>query len=548
MSLQHLSPPYPLTASCYNRAVNPFPASDPLLLALAAAQAAHELFPVGQDAPQPVVVGVSGGADSVCLLHALVQMAARWKLALHVAHVDHGLRPQSAAEGDFVAGLAAHYALPLHVTQLDPDALRTGGLGLEAAARHARYTFLGEVARAVTPDDAVPCVAVAHHAGDQAETVLLRLVQGSGLAGLGGLRPLSEVPLPVGPGERSVRLVRPLLGVGRADILAYLAGHGLRWMEDASNADLHFVRNRLRAVVLPALAAINPGIVATLCRNAELWAGDAARLAALDAAALARLALEPPSDERVTLDLHAWQELAPAERRGVLRAAFAHLGADARQLGFAHLSSIVQHAAPAPSDRRSGQGPDARGELSSGPHPLPGGLAWSVIGAFAGAPARLCLHAAAAAPVSTPYPRLDADWRQAHTQQPLPIPGVVVVGEWQLAASILPAANLPPNWQALCGPWRLFAAAAALDAAVLTAPRPGLRIAPLGMGGSHRRVVDLLRDHKVPISLRQEWPLLVDSRNGQVLWVCGVQGAEQLRITAQTEQVVLLEWLRSEGS
>jgi tRNA(Ile)-lysidine synthetase-like protein len=173
--------------------VTPNPASDPLLRALAAAAAQHSLFPAHPDITQPVIVAVSGGADSVCLLHALVQLAGAWGLALHVAHIDHRLRPQSGEDSRFVAELAAQYGLPLHVTRLDPAALRADRRGLEAAARHARYTSLCAVARAVSPPKAVPCVAVAHHADDQAETVLLRLAC-AGCA-LSVLRPCRPCPV-----------------------------------------------------------------------------------------------------------------------------------------------------------------------------------------------------------------------------------------------------------------------------------------------------------------------------------------------------------------
>jgi hypothetical protein len=227
--------------------------------------------------------------------------------------------------------------------------------------------------------------------------------------------------------------------------------------------------------------------------------------------------------------------LAAADRRGVLRAALAQLGADLRQVGLAHLDEIVRRTDP-----------DAR-TAASGPHPLPGGLAWSVISAGAGLPARLCLHAATAPPAAAPAaargPQLDAAWRQAHAAVPLPVPGELAAGAWRLRATPLPAAQLPADWRAQCGPWRLYADAAALTAAALTTPAPGMRFAPLGMGGQHRRVVEVLAGRKLPRSLREGWPLLVDCRSGQVLWVCGVQPAEPLRITPQTPAAVLLEWL-----
>lgn len=527
--------------------MTPIPVSDPLHAALTLAAQRHALFSPSSTIAQPVVVAVSGGADSVCLLHALRQVADQWGLALHVAHVNHGLRPAAAIESDFVQALAARDGLPVHVTELDAAALRRDRAGVEAAARRARYTFLCAIARQVTPAAGVPCLAVAHHADDQAETVLLRLLQGSGRRGLGGLRPLSNAPLRTPAGQQPVRLVRPLLAITHAEILAYLARHGLAWLEDESNADLHFTRNRLRHLVLPALRTLNPAITATLCRNAELWAEEAGRLEALDAAALARLAVEPPDvaspdceppePGRVVLDLAAWQALPAADRRGVLRAALAQLGADLRQVGFAHLDEIVRATDPA------GVGRVRR----SGPHPLPGGLAWSVLGASGEQTARLCLHAAASLPIDWRWPQLGPAWRQAHAALPLPVPGALAAGEWRLAATLLPVEMVPPGWQAGGDAWLLYVDAESLAAAALTTLTPGLRIAPLGMGGRHRRVVDVLRSHKVPPGLRQGWPLLVDCRDGQVLWVCGLQPAESLRITERTSQVVRLHWSNTDG-
>lgn len=524
------------------------PASDPLLAAVANAQARYGLFTLHHESSAParadtnpdaqlrVVVAVSGGADSVCLLHVLVQLAGAWGVMLHVAHVDHGLRPQSAAAARFVGGLAADLGLAFHATTLDPVLLRADSSGLEAAARHARYTFLCQVARRIAPAGVQPCLAVAHHANDQAETILLRLLQGSGLRGLASLRPLSSAPIFTPAGEMPVRLVRPLLAVSRDDILAYLARHNLTWLEDESNDDLQYARNRLRHRVLPELVALNPGIVATLGRNAELWADEAARLEAMDDAALAHLLVQPLEETRVVLDLAAWQLLPPPQRRGVLRAAFDHLGADARQLGYSHLDALA---------RGDGAVMKGAGLTSSGPHPLPDGLAWSVIAASPSRAAFLCLHDAKSAPLNLPQPQLDATWRSTHGALSLTIPGEMRAGGWRLVCTPLAASDLPTDWAATGSPWRLFADAAALGQTVLTTPRPGLRLQPLGMDGRHRRLVDCFRSHKIPPSLRLGWPILVDCRDGQVLWACGLQPAESLRITAQTQQVVLLEWLEA---
>ncbi len=490
------------------------------------AQAEHGLFDLHAEHPLPVVVAVSGGADSVCLLHVLLQLAEPWGLALHVAHINHGLRPAATDDGAFVAALAARWELPFYTVRLDPAALHAHADGLEAAARAARYAFLAKVAWSLSSPQAAACVAAAHHAGDQAETLLLRLVQGSGLRGLGALRPVATVPLPHGGGP-PVRLVRPLLAVARDEIIAYLHRHALTWIEDETNADLRFARNHLRHVVLPALASLNPNIVGTLARSAGLLADEAQRAAEADGAALAQLLVEPPASERVILDLVRWQQLPKAAQRGVLRLALDHLAPHARQIGYAHIDQILQ-AAP-------------RGK-SSGPHPLPEGLAWTLVGATAAQGARLCLHIASAPPLGIDHPFLDETWRAEHAECAVPIPGAVAAGAWRLITTRLPAAALAGAWQAPVTPWQLYADAGALGMPVLTTPRPGQRIAPLGMHGRQRRVVDVLGSHKIPPTVRGGWPLLVDRHDGRVLWVCGLHSAESLRISAQTQEIICCEW------
>ncbi len=477
--------------------------------------------------PIPVVVAVSGGADSVCLLHVLWQLAESWGLTLHVAHVNHGLRPKAAADGEFVAALAARFDLPFHMVQLDPAALHADRNGLEAAARAARYAFLAEVARSLRGPTGPALVAAAHHAGDQAETLLLRLVQGSGLRGLGALRPVANVPLPAGDGSEPVRLVRPLLAVEREDILAYLQRHQLTWVEDETNTDIRFARNHLRHVVLPALAGLNPNIVGTLARTAGLLADEAQRAEEADAAALAQLLVEPPGEGRVVLDMAGWQLLPPAARRGVLRQALAHLAPNCRQIGQEHIDQIAQSTS-------SG--------ASSGPHPLPAGLAWTIIGDALTHSARLCLHTAQMLPVEIGHPYLDAAWRAEHEECLLPIPGEIAAGAWRLIATRLTVAELPDSWQEAQTPWRLYAHADALGQPVLTTPKPGMRIAPFGMGGRHRRVVEVFSTSKVPPSMRLGWPILVDRRDGRVLWVCGLRSDESLRISSQARDIVCCKW------
>jgi tRNA(Ile)-lysidine synthase len=193
-----------------------------------------------------IVLAVSGGADSMALLYGAARLvetgARRWTLS--VAHLDHALRPESADDAAFVTDAAAALALPTEARRTDVAALaRAEGRSIEEAAREARYRFLDEVA----PPGAL--IATAHTADDAAETVLINLLRGTGLAGVAGI-----------PARRG-RIVRPLLGARRAMLRALLDAAGIAWRDDPSNEDRAFLRNRVRHEVLPLLEELRPGAV-----------------------------------------------------------------------------------------------------------------------------------------------------------------------------------------------------------------------------------------------------------------------------------------------
>jgi tRNA(Ile)-lysidine synthase len=201
---------------------------------------------------QRVIVAVSGGADSVALLLALKDAATRLLIHLEAAHFDHRLRgADSDADAGFVADVAARLGVPFH---LGRAAAPLSGPALEARARRERYFFLEGLAGRL----GVERIATAHTADDQAETVLMRLLRGSGADGLQAIR------------FRRGRIVRPLLECTRADVLAHLAAAQQTFREDASNSDRRFLRNRVRHEVLPALAAVNPRVRAALARTATV--------------------------------------------------------------------------------------------------------------------------------------------------------------------------------------------------------------------------------------------------------------------------------------
>jgi tRNA(Ile)-lysidine synthase len=206
---------------------------------------------------ETVLTAVSGGADSVALLDVFHSLASEWRLTLHAIHVHHGLRPQAEADADFVRGLCARVGVPLHVEYVSVRR-EPPWEGLEAEARRARYGAFREVARRTGAQR----IATAHTADDQAETVLMRLLEGAGPRGLAGIAPTRGL------------LIRPLLGARRADVEAHLRARGIGWVEDASNRDTRFLRNRIRHEVLPFLAqAIEPSIIDHLARSAALVRG-----------------------------------------------------------------------------------------------------------------------------------------------------------------------------------------------------------------------------------------------------------------------------------
>ena len=249
-----------------------------------------------------VLVGLSGGIDSVVLLHALRAAAQQGRIgALAAAHYHHGLRGAAAdADEAFCRSLCAAWNIPFCSERADvrAEAARRR-LSVEAAARELRYDFLRRAARRFGAD----CIAVAHHMDDQAETVLLHLIRGSGLSGLTGMRP------------RNGDIVRPLLGVQRCEIEAYAARNGLDYCTDETNASDEMLRNRVRHTLLPVLKTLNPRIVERLASTAELLSADEDCLQAL-ARAAAEAAVPEGEDG---MDRAVLRSLEPSVRTRVLR-------------------------------------------------------------------------------------------------------------------------------------------------------------------------------------------------------------------------------------
>ncbi len=277
--------------------------------------------------PVRVIVAVSGGADSIALLDILARLDNR--LSIVVAHFNHQLRgAASDADAALVQAAAAARDLPFRLGSLDvASAAAHAKQSIEVTARGGRYAFL---ARTALAENAV-WIATAHHADDQAETVLLRLLRGTGTAGLRGIALFSAMP-----GLPSLRLWRPLLLAPRAEIAAYCAERALRFCDDASNHDTRVLRNRVRHELIPYLETYNPGIRKVLARMADNAAADAE---IIDTAA--RLALDTIRQTGGAFDRDLFRALGPGLRRATLRLACADARGDLTDVRAAGIEEAI---------------------------------------------------------------------------------------------------------------------------------------------------------------------------------------------------------------
>lgn len=279
-----------------------------------------------------VLLALSGGADSCALLHLLAADAAKKGYPLHTAHVHHGIRGEEADRDEqFCRALAARYALPYHVLHADVPALaQERGESLEMTGRRVRYDYFATLMQQLH----LPLLATAHHADDNLETVLLRLVTGSATAGLGGIAPSR----PFGCGT----LIRPLLHTTRAEIEAYCEKNGLSFVCDSTNGDTAYLRNRLRAELLPVLNSIAPHIRTQVLHTCEILREDDAYLETL-ADALYTRAVTPDG----ALLLSELQAAPPPLQKRAMLMALRRLSPDAR-MQHCHMEALchlltVQH-------------------------------------------------------------------------------------------------------------------------------------------------------------------------------------------------------------
>lgn len=431
-----------------------------------------------------VVVGVSGGPDSLTLLHCLVLLQGQYGVCLHVAHLNHLLREDTAArEAAFVRELADSWGLPATIAARDVRAYqRKHKLSLEEAAREVRYRFLQEVAETVGANK----IAVGHQADDQAETVLLNLMRGSGLTGLKAMVPHRD------------GIIRPLLFVTRAEIEAYCRKKGLKPCCDLTNLDTVYRRNKIRHELLPLLAReYNRGIVHALARTAAILAEENELLEEMAQQNL-RPIMVAQGEDFIKIDREGFLALKVALQRRILRQVVLALGGGAE---FEHIESLREMV-------RAG----------TGALTLPQGLrAWVE-------KERVTLGRSRKEETS---PLIFA--------YPLKVPGVTPLPE---IAKKIRAEVLTPPAEVISPPHEAW-----LDWGKLKGPLiarnwlPGDRFRPLGMKGS-KKLQDLFVDADIVAAERRRLPVVVCGKN--IIWVAGVRIAEDFKITPATREALHL--------
>ena len=444
-----------------------------------------------------VLVAISGGPDSTCLLLILASLRRSLDFELHAAHFDHGLRgPRAAArELRFARTLAEKLGVPLHTGAGDVRA-HARGASIEEAARELRYRFLARAARAAR----CRVVAAGHTKDDQAETVLLRLLRGSGLRGLAAMG--TDARWPVAARGVTPRLARPLLALSRAETEACCRDAGLRPLRDPSNRSPAFLRNRVRAELLPLLRRYNPRIDDALVRLASSASGDVELLEALAAAAPMRA-----NRGEVRLRRRALRDLPPALQRHAVRGAVARLLGSARGLSERHVLAVL----------RANDGP-ASARLD-----LPGLQARVTRDTVVLTTGR-----------TTTPPPLPA------RSVPLALPGTTRIGAWRIEATML--RRRPIDLRRTEGGAIAYLDAGAIGGRLsLRRRRPGDRFQPLGLARP-KKLQDFLVDARVPRAERDTLPLLVGQRG--IAWVPGQRPADWAKVTAATGRVLRLRAAR----
>jgi|Deesub1362B_J571_1020462.scaffolds.fasta_scaffold00082_82 tRNA(Ile)-lysidine synthase len=428
-----------------------------------------------------IMVGLSGGPDSVCLLHILKELSPSFRLGLMALYVDHGLRPEETAkEIEFCKEVCKGLGVEFFIKSVDTRGYaEEHSLSIQEAARRLRYWMFEQTALEAEADR----IATGHNADDQAETVVMRLLRGSGMKGLGAIPPVRG------------KVIRPLLEVQRQEIEQYLTARGIQWLTDSSNLSDKYLRNRIRKELMPVLKRFNPKIVETLCRTAALLREENEYIEARVNSALMKL-ISRRTDKKVELFLAPLENMERVILRRALRRAIDETKG-LRGIGFEHIEEIIDMIQSAPTGARLY---------------LPRGI--RVIKGY-----------------STLI--ITAERPQKLSEYVLQVPGETVLKE----AGLVLISSISEKVEGY-GDGKTEAV---FDLDTLSFP---LKIRPRKEGdffypfgfGKRKKLQDFFVDEKVPKEERDTVPILTSE--DKIVWVVGYRTDERFKVTSSTRRVL----------
>ena len=433
-----------------------------------------------------IILAVSGGADSITLLHVMAQLREQLAIHLHIATLNHGLRPDAADDVAYVQRMAKSLNVSVSAEIVDVNQLsQTLGMGIEAAGRVARYDFFARVARQI----GATTIATAHHADDQTETILMHIIRGAGIQGLIGMQP--KAPYPDYP---ALTLVRPLLFVRRPEIEAYCDEHQLEPRHDATNQDTVFLRNNIRHAILPRMRELNPQIDRAFAQLADIVSAEQDFMQTYYESSIQPLVRVNDEHTRYSVQRELFRSWHPAIQRRFIKEVSFKLGAEAT---YVHIMAAMQTAIT------------------------------GAVGAIAQLTNAVRLRVGYRDIVieqeSAPMP--ESDYWLIEQQYDVALPGKTECGTWIVEAKTEPESNaiarlhIPPH-----------------STVKLRTRKAGDTFQPLGMAGHSKKLKHWMIDHKIPQHLRTRIPLLtVNDEIAAIIlpeqWIVG----EPFAVTGQSQ-------------
>ncbi|MEW6097149.1 MAG: tRNA lysidine(34) synthetase TilS [bacterium] len=439
-----------------------------------------------------VVIGISGGPDSVALLHILLRLQQRFKLTLLLAHLNHLLREEAKQEALFVEKMAESLKLPIVIEEMDISQDTSKGLSIQQKARKIRYEFLIQIAKRLNASK----IALAHHEDDNIETILMWLIRGCGAEGFKGIPPVRKI-------NEGLYIIRPLIKNTRQEIEEYLKLNKLSFKIDSSNLKTDYLRNKIRLELLPKLKQYNPNIKKVLNRLSTLWHIDDEYLNLLSIDATNKVVLE-----KGRIDLKKFSDIHQAIQSRILRKIIEDVKGTLQGITFGHIEAILNLIKNGP----------AQGSLD-----LPSNIKvereYDTLAIYKG----------------------KRKEERKGEEKYIKVPGVTEVEGLKIETQVIKKESLANFYSLLSTPSEAYLDYDKLKLPLLLRHRKkGDKFHPYGMAGS-KKIKDFLIDLKVPKRKRDKIYLLEDNKG--IIWIMGFNRIdERVKITHTTENVLVIRY------